>query len=540
MRSRVSSRIMSRMWRMRAGASPWVGSSIRMSRAPAIMTRAMASICCSPPDRVLACWSTRSPSRGKWPNTWSKRSRRRAAERWDTAERPSSRFSRTVRPGKIRRFSGTKPTPHRAIWWGVIRVRSLPSNSMAPRVGLMKPMAVFMSVLLPIPFLPRRATASPSCTSRDTPKRIGVAPYPAWRSRILSMGKNVVGESGGGSGAAPPQNQLMIRSVVMSSGSSFIRPAQIGVEDLGVAANGLGRPLGDLLPEVEHGDPVGDPHHHAQVVLDEQDREVTVEGDPADQRRRLLRLARRHPRRRLVEEQQGRLGGEGKADLQVALLPVREVLGELVPPRGQAEGTQELHDGPFDVRKLPERRQTARDGHARLRGHAHVVVHGDAGKDVGDLERLREAPPVDDLGPESRDLLAPEDDPAGGGSVQAADDVEERGLARPIGADDGEHLALSDHEAHARQGGEGAEALRHALDLEHGGHLIAWQVEDIAGRLGSFAQALIRPASRGVGPTGPDAGPGARAARRARSGRAPRRPRCCTTARTTRPSPGAG
>ncbi len=37
-------------------------------------------------------------------------------------------------------------------------------------------MAAFMSVVLPMPFLPRRATASPSRTSRDTPKRIGVAP----------------------------------------------------------------------------------------------------------------------------------------------------------------------------------------------------------------------------------------------------------------------------------------------------------------------------------------------------------------------------
>src|SRR5437763_7779426 len=35
--------IMSRMWRMNAGARPWVGSSIRISRAPAILTRAIAS-----------------------------------------------------------------------------------------------------------------------------------------------------------------------------------------------------------------------------------------------------------------------------------------------------------------------------------------------------------------------------------------------------------------------------------------------------------------------------------------------------------------
>jgi len=47
---------------------------------------------------------------------------------------------------------------------------------MDPRVGLRKPMAVFISVVLPMPFLPRSATASPARTSSATPKRIGVAP----------------------------------------------------------------------------------------------------------------------------------------------------------------------------------------------------------------------------------------------------------------------------------------------------------------------------------------------------------------------------
>ena len=88
----------------------------------------------------------------------------------------------------MRRFSGTKPTPRRAISWGVSRVRSLPSNWMAPRVGLMKPIAVFMSVVFPMPFLPRSATASPSATSSDTPKRMGVAPYPACRSWMRNTG----------------------------------------------------------------------------------------------------------------------------------------------------------------------------------------------------------------------------------------------------------------------------------------------------------------------------------------------------------------
>ena len=37
-------------------------------------------------------------------------------------------------------------------------------------------MAAFISVVLPMPFLPRSATASPCRTSSETPKRMGVAP----------------------------------------------------------------------------------------------------------------------------------------------------------------------------------------------------------------------------------------------------------------------------------------------------------------------------------------------------------------------------
>ena len=38
--------------------------------------------------------------------------------------------------------------------------------------------------------------------------------------------------------------------------------------------------FGDLLAAVEHGDPLGDPHDHAHVVLDEQDRHLMLVADP--------------------------------------------------------------------------------------------------------------------------------------------------------------------------------------------------------------------------------------------------------------------
>src|SRR5207253_1074729 len=57
-----------------------------------------------------------------------------------------------------------------------------------PRQGSRNPIKVFIKVVLPMPLRPRSATASPARTSSETPKRMGVAPYPAWTSLIFSIG----------------------------------------------------------------------------------------------------------------------------------------------------------------------------------------------------------------------------------------------------------------------------------------------------------------------------------------------------------------
>src|SRR5439155_12741263 len=169
------------------------------------------------------------------------------------------------------------PTPRRAMSCGVSRVRSRPSSSIVPRQGLRKPMIVLSSVVLPMPLRPSRATASPARTSSETPKRIGVAPYPAWTS--------------------------------WTRNTSVLRAAEIGVDHSRIVADLLRRALGDLLAEVQHSHPVGDPHDDRHVVLDEQQREPPLERDRPDERRRLARLARRHAGGGLVEQQELGPGG---------------------------------------------------------------------------------------------------------------------------------------------------------------------------------------------------------------------------------------
>ncbi len=92
--------------------------------------------------------------------------------------------------------------------------------------------------------------------------------------------------------------------------------------------------------------------------------------------------------------------------------------------------------------------------------HAHAPEQGDI------LERARDP----QLGPlvrfQARDVAAVEHDPSAGGRVDAADAIEDAGLAGAVGADDGEELAGVDLEAHPGQGGHAAEAQAQVFQSE--------------------------------------------------------------------------
>ena len=67
-----SSLIMSKICSTKMGANPMEGSSSMSSLGLLISARAMASICCSPPERVPAICFSRSFRRGKRVNISSK------------------------------------------------------------------------------------------------------------------------------------------------------------------------------------------------------------------------------------------------------------------------------------------------------------------------------------------------------------------------------------------------------------------------------------------------------------------------------------
>src|SRR4029077_6614198 len=100
---------------------------------------------------------------------------------------------------------------------------------------------------------------------------------------------------------------------------------------------------------------------------------------------------------------------------------------------------------------------------------ADVLEHAHAGEDRRDLEAAREAAPGDLVRVQSVDAAAVQLDAAGGEREAAADQVEERGLARPVRSDDGVARAGGHVEAHAHDNSGGAGDILHVDQAQGGG-----------------------------------------------------------------------
>src|SRR3989454_11738734 len=96
----------------------------------------------------------------------------------------------------------------------------------------------------------------------------------------------------------------------------------------------------------------------------------------------------------------------------------------------------------------------------------HVLRHGQGGIDAGDLKLAGDSEPTDHVGRTTGDVLAAEADRSGVGGKGAGDDVEQRGLAATVGADDAAQLPGADGQVDPPQDVEPAEPLGDPADLE--------------------------------------------------------------------------
>ena len=108
---------------------------------------------------------------------------------------------------------------------------------------------------------------------------------------------------------------------------------------------------------------------------------------------------------------------------------------------------------------------------AEHRRQGDVVDDAEATERARDLVRAGQAEAGDPVRRDPGDVPAVEHDRAAVGPVVAADHVDQRRLARPVGPDEAQDLAGADLECHARQGLEAAERLLHvgAAEQRDGG-----------------------------------------------------------------------
>ncbi len=101
------------------------------------------------------------------------------------------------------------------------------------------------------------------------------------------------------------------------------------------------------------------------------------------------------------------------------------------------------------------------------RHHHQILARGEVVELVGDLEGAYQAFVEARVGRQRGDVLAEEADGARGRLQGAGDQVEQRGLARAVGADEAEDLALGHPQGAAIHGMEAAEGFDQAIHFEH-------------------------------------------------------------------------
>src|SRR5216684_2645279 len=104
--------------------------------------------------------------------------------------------------------------------------------------------------------------------------------------------------------------------------SSIMGDPEIGVDDGGVGAHGIGHALGNLAAVVQDHHAIGDIHHHAHVVLDQRDGGPELVVHVEHEAAHVFLLLDVHPGHGLVEKEELGLGGEGAGQLHPLLEPV--------------------------------------------------------------------------------------------------------------------------------------------------------------------------------------------------------------------------
>src|SRR3972149_4164292 len=115
-----------------------------------------------------------------------------------------------------------------------------------------------------------------------------------------------------------------IRSARLHFPQEVVFLSDVRLDDARVVGDLGRRSFRDLHAEIEDAHPVADVHHHAEVVLDQQDRDAPLLVDVEDEAGHVFLLLQVHPGHRLVEEQELRLERQRTAELD----PLAKAVGQ--------------------------------------------------------------------------------------------------------------------------------------------------------------------------------------------------------------------
>ena len=208
-------------------------------------------------------------------------------------------------------------------------------------------------------------------------------------------------------------------------------------------------------------------------MLDQQDGDVELVADAADDFHQLGGLGGVHAGGGLVQQQQLGAGGQGADDLQPALGAVGQAARLLAGQVGHMEDVQQLDGlvgGLFLL--LPVAGQ-AQQGlgqvvvHGLVQAYLDVVDDGQVLEQADVLEGAGHAHPVDLVGLFAGGGHAVQQDGAPAGLVDVGQQVKDGGLARAVGADQAGDLVAADHQVEVVHRGQAAKVDAQAPDVQH-------------------------------------------------------------------------
>ena len=177
--------------------------------------------------------------------------------------------------------------------------------------------------------------------------------------------------------------------------------AQIGLDDLRVVLNFVGRALGDDVAEVQHADALTDAHDQAHIVFNEQDGDLEGVADLYDILHELGGLGGVHAGRGLIQEQQGGIGGQGADDLQAALGAVGETArlgaGQILHVENGQQFQCTLMGNPL-LLPVPGQTEHPLEGaifDVIVEADLHIVLHAEVGEQPDVLEGTGDPHAVD-------------------------------------------------------------------------------------------------------------------------------------------------